>query len=508
MDSTIGINFTLEPNASTFCHYYICVAESYQDVTRLNDVVSDKKPQTFVDRTAAYWKLWVNKDEYEFDDLPPEVVHLYKRSLLILRTQMDNGGAILAANDTDNTHFNRDTYSYMWPRDGALVAHALSLSGFSTLVDDFFAFCAPLITREGYFLHKYNPDGSAGSSWHPWEQAGERQLPIQEDETSLILWALWKHFDKFRNVEDIKPLYRDLIIRAGDFLSSYLSPTNDLPLPSYDLWEERRGIHAWTVGATYGGLISAANFAHAFGEMETAQRYEEAAAQIKRGAEAHLWRPEAERFVRMLNYSHDGTQMIDWTLDASILGLVFFGMYAPDDAKIVSTVEKLRERLWVKTDVGGMARYENDYYHQVSQDIGNVAGNPWFICTLWLAQYEIACAKSADDLTKAIPILEWVTKHALPSGVLAEQVDPYTHAPLSVSPLTWSHAAFVTTCIEYLDKKSELSICEACTQPLFTKENEKLHRDRAHKEIHRTIEQLNTVSTDPVNPVQTEAAPA
>jgi len=37
----------------------------------------------------------------------------------------------------------------------------------------------------------------------------------------------------------------------------------------------------------------------------------------------------------------------------------------------------------------------------------------------------------------------WATERALPSGVLPEQVDPYDGRPLSVAPLTWSHAAFV-----------------------------------------------------------------
>ena len=67
--------------------------------------------------------------------------------------------------------------------------------------------CSRLMTPEGFLLHKYNPDGSAGSSWHPWMSPdGKRQLPIQEDETALVLWALWEHFAKFHDVEFVKPL--------------------------------------------------------------------------------------------------------------------------------------------------------------------------------------------------------------------------------------------------------------------------------------------------------------
>jgi hypothetical protein len=53
---------------------------------------------------------------------------------------------------------------------------------------------------------------------------------------------------------------------------------------------------------------------------------------------------------------------------------------------------------------------------------------------------------------------------------MAEQVDPYSGRPVSVSPLTWSHAAYVTTVLEYLDRLSDLDLCEKCGQPKFVRE--------------------------------------
>ncbi len=75
-----------------------------------------------------------------------------------------------------------------------------------------------------------------------------------------------------------------------------------------------------------------------------------------------------------------------------------------------------------------------------------------FICTLWYAEYVIAVAKSEQDLEEAEGLLRWTVEHALPSGVLAEQVHPFTGDPLSVSPLTWSHASFVKVVQEYVSK--------------------------------------------------------
>ncbi len=61
-------------------------------------------------------------------------------------------------------------------------------------------------------------------------------------------------------------------------------------------------------------------------------------------------------------------------------------------------------------------------------------------------------------MREALDLVAWVQKRQLESGVLAEQVHPYTGAPMSVAPLTWSHATVVATVREYLAKLEQ--ICE------------------------------------------------
>src|SRR5205807_5131627 len=106
--------------------------------------------------------------------------------------------------------------------------------------------------------------------------------------------------------------------------------------------------------------------------------------------------------------------------------------------------------------VGGVARYENDYYFQISPDIANVPGNPWFVATLWLAEHAIAISDKPEDLARPRALLDWCATRALRSGVLSEQVHPYTGEPLSVSPLTWSHAAFVSAVQHYARKSQSI----------------------------------------------------
>jgi len=454
VDSTVGLIQEIPANESRTFYYWIAVGENFEEVTRMNRLVRHRGPERFIFRTANYWQLWLQSHAPKMAALPEVVQDQYQRSLLVLRTQIDNEGAIIAANDSDISSSVKDTYSYMWPRDGALVAEALVRAGYLDIPRSFFKFCANVLTREGFLLHKYNPDGTLASSWHPWVRNGVKELPIQEDETALVIWALWRHFEKFSDVEFIKPLFRKLIVPAAEFMVSFRDENSGLPLPSYDLWEERHGVHAWSVAATWAGLVASANFAEAFGETETAEKYRNVANEIKAAAEKHLWMPNLNRFARSLIPQGKGEYQADANIDASNAGLWMFGMYSPDDPKIVAMMEVIRDRLWVKTDVGGVARYENDYYHQVSQDIDNVAGNPWFITTLWLAEWYAVVAQKESDFQKSMDLLTWVAERALASGVLAEQVNPYTNAPLSVSPLTWSHATFVAVLQRFLERKS------------------------------------------------------
>jgi GH15 family glucan-1,4-alpha-glucosidase len=178
---------------------------------------------------------------------------------------------------------------------------------------------------------------------------------------------------------------------------------------------------------------------------------------MREAARAYLFDPERGYFSRLIRVAADGGIERDSTLDSSLAGAFQFGLIPIDDPMMIGTMEALERRLWCQTEVGGMARYEDDYYHQVSNDVARVPGNPWFICTLWLADWYAARAASLGDLSRACELLEWVAAHALPSGALAEQVHPFTGEPLSVSPLTWSHAAFVGSVNAYLNRLAALS---------------------------------------------------
>ncbi|MFE5319017.1 glycoside hydrolase family 15 protein [Paenibacillus sp. NPDC056579] len=453
VDGTIELELKLPANGSAEAWFWICFARSLKEVQNMEKAVREAAPQKLLQRTYDYWRQWLARDRHDVGLLDEDMASFYKRSLLVVRSNMDNRGAIVAANDSDILKFARDTYSYMWPRDGALIAHALDRSGYSTLTNKFYQFCKRALTPEGFLLHKYNPDGSPGSSWHPWiNDAGEKQLPIQEDETALVLYTLWHHHQLAKTGESAREDYDQFVVPAAGFLASY-KDASGLPLPSYDLWEERYGVHAFTVSSVYAGLLAASKFAEYFHDKARMIYYRDAADSIKKAVEKHMYSEQEKRFVRSLYWNREkNTYDQDLTLDASMYALFDFGLFAPDDPRIAATMKEIRSKLWVQTEVGGIARYSNDYYHQVTKDIGKVPGNPWFICTLWYAEWVIATAKSEQELKEAEELIRWTMKHALLTGILAEQVHPFNGSPLSVSPLTWSHASFVKVVQEYMSK--------------------------------------------------------
>lgn len=169
---------------------------------------------------------------------------------------------------------------------------------------------------------------------------------------------------------------------------------------------------------------------------------------------AHLFDRGTGRFLRAVRFDVDGSLVPDGTVDASAYGVFAFGLLPPGDPRVRATKEAVEARLGVRTGVGGVTRYEGDRYQRNGDDPA-LPGNPWPICTLWLAEWHIGLG----DLPRALELLEWVCGHANRAGLMPEQLDPRTGAPLSVAPLTWSHSTFVLAVTRYLDAVHGVTTC-------------------------------------------------
>lgn len=459
VDSIIGLPLTIEPQKSKDVYYWVAAAKFIKEAFELNQYVLEKTPKYLIGTTRDFWNAWVNKQPFKFHDLDVSIVRQFKKSLLIMRTHVDNRGSILASGDSDILFHGRDTYSYMWPRDGAFIAMVFDRAGDSQVVKKFFEFCNQVITDEGYMMHRYRADQSLGSSWHPFVRDGKAELPIQEDETALLVYALWHHYSLTRDLEFVEDIYNSFIKKAAEFMVVHRDIATGLPKPSYDLWEESFGISTFTSSTVYAGLVAASKFAGLLGKSDAEKKYLDSAKEVQSAILKYLYDEKEGYFYKVVNFKK-GQMEIDKTVDSSsVYGIWRFGVLATSDEKVAIAIKKTEEKLSVGRTIGGIARYESDKYFTA---IPETNGNPWFITTLWLGQYFLARAQKDEDLKKVKEYLEWSVKYSLPSGVMSEQLHPETGDPISATPLIWSHAEFVITVLNYLEKLDHLGICQDC----------------------------------------------
>jgi len=456
VDSTVGTSLRLPAKGADVFHYWLTVGHSIEEAKELNQHVLRHTPENIIKSTRDYWHAWVERNAWNFYGLGENVIDLFKKSQFYMRSHVDQHGGIIASGDSDMLQGGRDTYAYVWPRDAAHVCVALDWLGDRHSARKFFEFCTAVLTPDGYLMHKYRADRSLGSSWHGWLVHGHQELPIQEDETALILWALWEHWLSTKDLDFIESVYDPVIKKAAIFLASYRDPYTGLPKPSYNLWEEKFAVYTYTAASVYAGLKAAARLAEILGKERNENNFDRIADEMREAIIKHLYNSEDGSFHRSLVVDPKGAMVYDRTIDASsAYGIFFFEVLPRDDERLMKAMKLTRERLSVKTPVGGLARYAGDQYYRT---VADVPGNPWFITTLWYTQYAIAMARDDHDLDQVRADLNWVEHNALRSGILSEQLDPYTGEQVGAAPLTWSHAEYVRTVIMYMRKLKELGI--------------------------------------------------
>jgi len=447
VDSVIRWERDIPANSSITLYYWITVSETYKESCELSDYIIKKTPEHLVESTKDFWNAWTGKAEFSFVGLSEKAKKLFYDSLLVMRAHSDNGGGILASADSGNIQYGGDTYGYIWPRDACFTAWSFDMAEYYDVSKRFYVFASDILTEQGFVLHKYQPDHSLGSSWHPWVKDGKSQLAIQEDETAILLVGLWEHYIRAKDLEFIESIYNSFIKKVADFLISYKDPHSGLPLPSYDLWEEHYGVFPFTAAVVYGSLVVAHNFAKILGKEEDTDRFHLESESLRKAIMKHLWDEEGKYFFKLTGDKLEKNTNLD---ASSFYGMFRFGVVSADDPRMKEAFKVLRDKIERGINIGGVARYEGDAYYHSDQ---NSTGNPWFVTTLWLTQYKIAIATSSTELEEVAKDIEWVTKFAR-SGMLSEQLDPNTGEPLSAMPLTWSHSEFVRTVIEY-DKKMQ-----------------------------------------------------
>ncbi|HVA10885.1 MAG TPA: glycoside hydrolase family 15 protein [Candidatus Dormibacteraeota bacterium] len=435
VDSVLRFRKHIRGGQSEVVDYWIVAASSQSDAQLIHNDYKHKNMEDRLRATRQYWQLWLGNGKSVGDFHTRSVQH----SLLIIKAHCDERGSVLASGDSSIFNYGRDYYCYCWPRDAMYALWPLVRLGHYKEAKTFLDFARDTMHKDGYLMHKYQPDRAIGSTWHPLVHGRNKELAIQEDETASAVYLIGAYFDASKDKIFVENLYHSFVVPCANFMSRFIDEATGLPHASYDLWEEKFLTSTYTVCTVIAALETASRLADAVDQPDDAIRWKQSAASIRSGLDV-LCRDGA--FIKGFLLTESGELQYDLTADISNLyGPYMFADLKIDDPRIAATAKQVEERLANKTPSGGVLRHENDGYFLTKPQY---QGNPWIVSTLWLAQYYEASGQS----DKARGLLDWSVAHELPSGALSEQFEPETGTPLGVTPLVWSHAEMVNTILD------------------------------------------------------------
>lgn len=445
VDSVLGFTLSIEPHLSSRVHYWITCGKTQREALDAHEILQNKSgvvPRLV--STKKWWDEWIKPATKAAQNLDETWRDSFLKSVLLVKANIDNRGAVMASTDTTRLNFSRDAYAYCWPRDGAYAIWPLIRLGYTKEPLAFFDFCMKVLHKNGYLMHKFLADGSLGSSWHPYVHGEEAAAPIQEDETAVVLFVFSQYHQIHKDSSVLDQYYETLVQPMANFLAGFIHEPTGLPKQSYDLWERVYSTTTYTTSLTYAALLASAELAEQKNDQKSAVRWRTAANDIKEAANKYLYSPDDKTLYRGVSLQNN-TPVPDEITDISALfGVFMYGLFDLDSDIVKNSVEQVFSKLGMPIEgYVGLARFTEDEYFLVSDSI---PGNPWFVTTLWMAQYYL----EINQKEKAITILEWSKNSMLDTGVLPEQVNPYDNSYVSIAPLTWSQAEYVSTLLDLM----------------------------------------------------------
>ena len=344
-------------------------------------------------------------------------------------------GAIIAAN-ADLPYYPKraSDYRFVWPRDAAFVCVAADKIGLK-IQEPYFNWLEDRPERfkkESLIFQNYIPNGKM------------RWGAFQPDQAGASLWAIYEYFKKDLS-EAIK--YEALIRRLADGLANDWHKTYFYH-HTVDLWEEnsRRTSSVYQNNHTY-SLASCAKGLELANQIIKNDIWLEKAEEMKKRIQ-FAYDDRAGRFLR-----NKGNKVADWTIDSSLIGLVWpFEIVKEDDERFLYTLKQIEEKIVIN---GGVHRFENDMYD--GEGTGAEGAGTWPLLNFWMSIYWSIAGKKE----KAEQYYDWVLRKLDEDGYgdyIPEQIfeDDIRHG---VYPLAWSHAMFILASdrLGYLNNKEKIN---------------------------------------------------
>jgi alpha,alpha-trehalase len=395
-----------------------------------------------LERTVQYWQQWAQRCTYRgaYRDL---VV----RSALVLKLlTYEPSGAIVAAPTTslpENIGGERNwDYRYTWLRDSSLILYGLLTIGYGDEAADFTHWLERTVgsdpsrkpqimygidgrrqlpeeivdTLEGYRESRPVRSGNAA--------AEQRQLDIFGE----VLRAAALHYRRGSDAphegktaqrnqhtgpsEEAWSVLRELVDRAAE----HWGQTGN------GIWEVRGGPQPFLYGKLmcWAALDSGLRLAEHFGLEAPTQHWECVRDEIRRTILERGYDENIGAFTQAFGSS---------TLDATALVIPRIGFLPPTDARVRSTVDRIKQHL-----------SKNGLVYRYRTEDGLAGGEGTFtLCSFWL----VDALALGGRLDEARSLFERVAGYANDLGLLAEEIDAESGEQLGNFPQGFSHLALI-----------------------------------------------------------------
>ena len=281
---------------------------------------------------------------------------------------------------------------------------------------------------------RVNPDGTLDIS--SWARPQHDGAPLRA--LSLLRWANRVSLDA------------ELSARVSALLCSDLAFTfKHWREPSFDIWEEEKGLHYYTLCVAAAALDEGAGWLRARGDVREAQMYRAEGEAIRRALE-EFWLPDEGYYrSRVLTSGARSAKELDIAVILAAVHAAGGGTaHCVHDPRMYATLARLEALFDAAYAINqhrpsergpAMGRYAGDVYY---------SGGAYYFSTLGAAEFCFRAAAGCEDapswIKRGDAYLQTVRAFTPSNGELSEQFDQRTGAQTSARHLAWSYAAFIS----------------------------------------------------------------
>jgi len=387
---------------------------------RAGDVEAPGPLRSMYAVTRRWWRGWL-AGGVTVQTPSRRINGLYRTSLVIARMCQASNGAVTYAGCGDYG-------ARAWARDAVWYAIGMDYAGHHHEAERALEWCASLKRKnDGTFYANYLVDGDRPD----WEQP-------EYDQLGLILAGFWVHH-LFAGREEWLAHHWPFLRSCADAIVG-LTDDSGLVREDTSIWEDRLAQNTFTSGVCAFGLWCAARIAGTLGHRGLAASWRDSALRIRRAVLARTYNAARGCLVES-----PGSRYVD----GAVLTLGSWFPILRGSARFERGLSAIVTRLW-HDGLRGLRRREMED-NTPRQDWDKF---PWPGVTLWAVDALVEAGRSRESgrrrwprgrLKQAARCLRWVAEHAMPEGILGENVHPGGHSRFPMP--SYSSVGFARTLI-------------------------------------------------------------